>query len=1129
MEDKDRKTEDLAEVTPTQPGDAPGMLTEANYSAIFNSANDAIFVHDIESGKILDVNEKTCEMFCYPKEELLKLDVGSISAAVPPYTMDDAIRHMHDAADGTPQIFEWLAKDKAQRLFWVEVNIKRAVIGGRYRLLAIVRDIDERKRTEERLDEINKVFLNFTADPVENINALTALAGKLLRADCAIYNRLEGDFLFACGRWNTPEDFQVRDKAEGHMCTDLIRASNDQITVVPNLQDTEYAKTDPNVTKYNLKTYVGCPVKFEGNFIGSLCAVYQYDFIPDEEDKRVMSIIASAIGVEEERRQSEELAHLSHFSIEKASDEIFWVDKEANILYVNEMTCKSLGYSREELMAMTVHDIDPRFSKSRWPAHWDELKERGSFTFESEQRRKDGSSFPVEISVNYLEFEGNGYNFAFARDITARKKQEGELLRREEQLEILSRTNQHVNAILEEPIILRTLVAAAMELVDTSGGTAGILQKNGMLFSEYNEGGMVRAINMEFRPEHGIYSWLAESKKPYISNDAANDPKILPVKKKDFNLYNLINVPILDAKADLIGCLEMHNKKEHRPFDAQDVFMLQGLAASAAIALENARTIKELKDTEEALRESEEKYRRIIENTNDVIMLTNPNGVISYLSPACKEVFGYSPEDLMDKDAWIVHEEDNSRVRRAFSSAFKGKPGNNLEYKIVTKNGATRWVSHSWSVISNGKKPHLIVSIIRDITERKVAEKERDVLNREIMKSNRRLKQLAMKDVQTGLYNHHYLSEIIESEFYRARRYAHPLSIVMLDIDYFKSINDVYGIEFGDLILKQLAAFLRKTVRKYDIVTRYGGEEFVVVSPGVDKPRALIMSQRLLDAINIYNFGDRKNVVRLKVSVAVSTYPDGKIFKGMDLISAGEKLLQKAKQSGGNRVFSLIDLKKPGMERIEETIDTTDVRALKEKIEKLTMRGKQNLIESIFAFAKTLEIKDHYTGEHVESTVRYATAIAKDLELSEDEIENVRQASVLHDLGKIGVSDKILHKRSKLTKKEFEQIKKHPQIAADIIRPIQFLHDIIPLILYHHERWDGKGYPAGLKGDEIPMGARIISVSDVYQALTSNRPYRKAYSKKEAIKIIKEGSGTQFDPRIVKTFLKVLKREERQA
>ena len=163
----------------------------------------------------------------------------------------------------------------------------------------------------------------------------------------------------------------------------------------------------------------------------------------------------------------------------------------------------------------------------------------------------------------------------------------------------------------------------------------------------------------------------------------------------------------------------------------------------------------------------------------------------------------------------------------------------------------------------------------------------------------------------------------------------------------------------------------------------------------------------------------------------------------------------------------------------------------------------------------------------MEHTVHYVTEISSALGLSHEESELVKQASILHDLGKIGISEKILNKKGKLDKKEYDEIKKHPQIAADILRPVQFLHGLIPFIFYHHERWDGKGYPSGIKGDEIPIGARIIAIADVYEALTSNRPYRKAYSKKKAVQIIKDGSGKQFDPRIVTAFLKVLEAEKK--
>ena len=412
-----------------------------------------------------------------------------------------------------------------------------------------------------------------------------------------------------------------------------------------------------------------------------------------------------------------------------------------------------------------------------------------------------------------------------------------------------------------------------------------------------------------------------------------------------------------------------------------------------------------------------------------------------------------------------------------------------------------------------------IVEVYDDVTKRKNNELK-------LIKSNEKLKELALIDSQTGLYNHRYLVEAVEVEFHRSRRYAHPLAVIMLDIDYFKSINDVYGFQFGDFVLKQFSRQLKMMVRKYDIVVRFGGEEFVVISPGLDKQEALILSQKILEALNLYNFGDKKHQVKLKISMGVVSYPKDHALKGMDLINLVEKILNKVKEAGGNRVYSLSDIRGEGDPAPNNHNKSLDIRLLKSKIDKLNKKANQSLTEAIFAFAKTIELKDHYTGEHVEITGHYTNLIANKLGLPKYETEFIHQASMLHDLGKIGISEKILLKKSKLTEKEFEEIKKHPQIGADILRPVHFLHDLIPLIFYHHERWDGLGYPGGIKGEEIPIGARIIALADVYQALTSDRPYRKAYSKAKALKIIKDGSGTQFDPKITNIFLKILQEEK---
>ncbi len=403
--------------------------------------------------------------------------------------------------------------------------------------------------------------------------------------------------------------------------------------------------------------------------------------------------------------------------------------------------------------------------------------------------------------------------------------------------------------------------------------------------------------------------------------------------------------------------------------------------------------------------------------------------------------------------------------------------------------------------------------------------KEIRILHKELLKTNKRLKQLSLIDPSTGLYNHRHLKGVLEAEFHRAKRNAYPLSVIMLDIDYFKSINDVYGQEFGDLVLRQFAQQLKRMVRRYDILFRFGGEEFIIVFPGIDKEEALGLAQRLLNALNLYNFGDKRNTVKLKLSIAVVSYPEDRVSKEIDLVDLAEKIISKVKDRGGNRVCSTEDTEAGERAISKRAKEKTGVGILKSKIDKLTKKANQGLVESIFAFAKTIELKDRYTGEHVGETMFYATEVAKELGLSKEQKEFVKQAAVLHDLGKIGISEKILLKKSKLTKKEFERIKKHPHIAADILRPIHALHDVIPLIFYHHERWDGKGYPDGIKGEDIPIGARIISIADVYQALTSDRPYRKAYSKKDAVKIIKNGSGTQFDPQVVNAFLEILKKE----
>lgn len=391
-----------------------------------------------------------------------------------------------------------------------------------------------------------------------------------------------------------------------------------------------------------------------------------------------------------------------------------------------------------------------------------------------------------------------------------------------------------------------------------------------------------------------------------------------------------------------------------------------------------------------------------------------------------------------------------------------------------------------------------------------------------------KLKELSLKDPLTDLYNYRYLRERLFAEFKRAKRNGSSLSIIMIDIGYFKSINDTYGHQFGDLILKEFAKWLSDAVRVNDVVVRYGGEEFLLILPDTDQKGSMTFGERQLAILKEKVFDSKGKKIKLKISMGISSYPENGVNTESTFLNSVDQALREAKDRGGNNLYVYGGISKRYVNNIIEKPGKETISKLKEKLHKMKNRVNQTLLESIYAFARAIEAKDCYTCEHAECMVSIVIQIGKELKLSNKEIESLKHAATLHDLGKIGIPDKILHKRTKLTKKEYEKIKKHPQIGAEIIRCIHFLESVVPAVLYHHERFDGKGYAKGLKGKDIPLAARIISVADVYQALTSDRPYRKAFKEEEAMKIVKEGMGTQFDPDVVKSFIRTIEKQKKK-
>ncbi|MFH1889070.1 MAG: diguanylate cyclase [Candidatus Omnitrophota bacterium] len=399
-------------------------------------------------------------------------------------------------------------------------------------------------------------------------------------------------------------------------------------------------------------------------------------------------------------------------------------------------------------------------------------------------------------------------------------------------------------------------------------------------------------------------------------------------------------------------------------------------------------------------------------------------------------------------------------------------------------------------------------------------------INKSVSEESKRyitqLKDLVIKDPLTGVYNYRYIMERLPEEVYRSKRYNDPFSLALLDIEYFKSINDAYGHHIGDKALAEFAGFIKNSLRKSDVLARYGGEEFIILMTHTDKIGAQYLANRLIAKLKKYTFNIEKAKIKLKINMGIATLSSDEYCDTHDkLLSAADRATQRAKEFGSSTAVAYSDLYKNRKGPARKASPNEEVSVLKQKISKLSARVDRVVLESMYAFSKSMEARDYYTAEHADDMVGIVLMIGKDIGLNQDMLSNLERGAALHDIGKIGIDDAILRKKGKLTSEEYETIKMHPRIGAEIIRAMHFLKDVVPIVLYHHERWDGSGYPSGLKEKEIPLLARIVGLADAYQALTSERPYRKAYSKKEALKILKEETGTHFDKDLVDVLIKL--------
>jgi len=408
----------------------------------------------------------------------------------------------------------------------------------------------------------------------------------------------------------------------------------------------------------------------------------------------------------------------------------------------------------------------------------------------------------------------------------------------------------------------------------------------------------------------------------------------------------------------------------------------------------------------------------------------------------------------------------------------------------------------------------------RMLTDLRFALASEKVLMEELDRKNKELVELSITDGLTGLYNHRFIQERFDFEFKRALRYRSSLACMLIDIDHFKSVNDTYGHQFGDYVLVEIANIMRSNSREVDICGRYGGEEFMAITNQTGD-EAMRYAAKLHAAIEKFVFSQDGHTVHVTVSIGVAEFKDG-LKKKQELIERADTALYWAKRDGRNIIRQWKEMEAEDL----HSLDHMGIEGLRSELVRLSNEMRATYMESANALVRAIDAKDHYTKEHSKNVSYYAVQLAIALGLSDKEVEIIKYAGLLHDIGKIGVAQDVLLKKAKLTDEEFDILKKHPVIGSNILRDVKFLEKEVPIILHHHERWDGRGYPHGLRSREIPFGARIMGVVDAFDAMTTDRVYRPRLSLPEAIAELSRGSGSQFDPEIDEAFIGLLKKHE---
>lgn len=482
--------------------------------------------------------------------------------------------------------------------------------------------------------------------------------------------------------------------------------------------------------------------------------------------------------------------------------------------------------------------------------------------------------------------------------------------------------------------------------------------------------------------------------------------------------------------------------------------------------------IHERKVTAKALKESERSKEVLLENLPGMAYRRRYDRyfTMEFVSGGCRELTGYCPESLVgNRDIAfcdIIAPEYGEIIRRAWARALELRGSLHCEYEIITASGGRKWVLETGQgIFAEDGSVRALEGIIIDITESKLRQNQIEYIN--------------THDFLTGLYNRKYY----ETEKRRLDEEGRPpLSVILADINGVRLVNDAFGHKEGDRLIVRAADILKSCCREGDLLARTGGDEFSILLPETDSEQACEVIKAIARACGQANAQISDPVRRVSLSVGYGTKTG----------SAGS--LEAAEREAEAHL------------RRRKFFEQKSI--------------KNEMLSSIMA---TLYARSQETEEHSRRISENCIKVAEKLGLSQSRQDDLHLTAMLHDIGKVGISDSILNKPGKLSDEEWKTMRTHPEIGYHLVMSVPELSAVADYILAHHERWDGSGYPLGLSGEDIPLLSRILAVADAYDAMLSNRAYRQAMSKEAAIEELIRNSGSQFDPKIAEIFIELMR------